>query len=73
MASARMKYRFVYSSNYEHKVLEVDTDDDPPGVGDYIQLPFGENQEMCRYRVVDVYYTVVEEEHTIYYIEVKPV
>ena len=73
MASARMKYRFVYSSNYEHKVLEIDTDDDPPRAGDYIQLPFGKNHELCRYRVVDVYYTIGEAEQTIYYIEVKPV
>jgi len=73
MASARMKYRFVYSSNYEHKTLAVDTDTDPPRVGDYVQLPFGENRELCRYRVVDVYFTEAEADQTIFYIEVKPV
>jgi hypothetical protein len=68
-----MKYHFVYASNYEHKVLEIDTDDEPPRVGEYIQLPFGKNQEMCRYRVVDVYYTLDDQGPTTYYIEVKPV
>jgi hypothetical protein len=68
-----MKYHFVYASSYEHKVLEIDTDDDPPRVGDYIQLPLGKNKEMCRYRVVDVYYTAGDQEQTVYYIEVKPV
>lgn len=68
-----MKYHFVYASNYERKVLEIDTDDHPPNVGDIIQLPFGENQEMCRYRVVDVYYTIEDHGQTTYYIEVKPV
>ena len=68
-----MRYHFVYASNYERKVLEIDADDEPPRVGDYIQLPFGENQEMCRYRVVDVYYTLRNQEPATYYIEVKPV
>ena len=68
-----MKYHFVYASSYENKVLELDTDDEPPSVGDYIQLPFGTNQELCRYRVVDVYYTEGDQGPTMFYIEVKTV
>jgi hypothetical protein len=68
-----MKHHFVYASSYENKVLEIDTDEEPPRVGDYIQLPFGENKEMCRYRVVDVYYATGDPGPTTYYIEVKPV
>jgi hypothetical protein len=68
-----MKHHFVYSSSYEHKVLEIDTDNHPPQVGDYIQLPFGKDKELCRYRVVDVYYTFENPGQTTYYIEVKPV
>lgn len=68
-----MKYHFVYASKYENKVLEIDTNDIPPNVGDYVQLPFGKNKEMCRYRVIDVYSTPEGPERTIYYIEVKPV
>lgn len=68
-----MKYHIVYASDYEKKVLEIDTDEVPPNEGDYIQLPFGENKEMCQYRAADVYYTPAGQETTIFYIDVKPV
>ena len=50
-----MKYHLVYASENERKVLEIDTDNIPPNVGDYVQLPFGENKEMCRYCAADIY------------------
>lgn len=68
-----MKYHIVYASDYEKKVLEIDTDEVPPNEGDCIQLPFGENKEMCQYRAADVYYTPISQEKTIFYIDVKPV
>jgi hypothetical protein len=68
-----MKYHLVYASEFEHKVLETDTDDAPPNRGDTFQLPFGENNEMRHYRAADVYYTPVSPEMTIFYIDVEPV
>jgi hypothetical protein len=41
-----MKYHLVYASDNERKVLEIDTDEAPPNIGDHVQLPFGENHEM---------------------------
>jgi len=67
-----MKYHFVYSSGSEKKVIECDTDDEPPKAGDYVQLPFGKNQEICRYLVVDIYSVPQSPDTTIYFIEVKP-
>lgn len=67
-----MKYHLIYASDSEQKVHEIDTDDVPPKLGDHIQLPFGENKEMCRYCATDVYYTRISQETTIFYIEVKP-
>ena len=51
-----MQNHLVYSSNTEQKVREYDTDDDPPELGDLVILPFGPNDEMCPYRVVDRYF-----------------
>jgi hypothetical protein len=68
-----MKYHLIYAWEDEKKVLELDTDEGPPNIGDYVQLPFGENKEICQYRAADVYYTPVGQETTIFYIEVKPV
>ena len=67
-----MKYHLVYTSENEKKVLEIDTHDMPPNIGDVVQLPFGENKETRRYRAVDVYYTPVSNEMTIFYIDMKP-
>ena len=67
-----MKYHLVYSSECEHKVLEIDTDDVPPNEGDTLQLPFGEIKQMRQYGVADVYYTPVSPEMTIFYIDLKP-
>lgn len=67
-----MKYHLVYAWENEKKVLEIDTDDRPPNIGDVVQLPFGENKEICQYRATDVYHTPVRQESTIFYIEVKP-
>jgi len=68
-----MNYHLIYMSDSEQKVLEIDTNDVRPNIGDYVQLPFGENKEMCQYRATDVYYTPVSSEKTIFYIEVKAV
>ena len=67
-----MKYHLVYASENERKVLEIDSDDVPPNVGDQVQLPFGENKETCRYRATDVYYAPGSQGMTIFYINVKP-
>jgi hypothetical protein len=67
-----MKYHLVYASENERKVLEIDTNDNPPNVGDPVQLPFGENKEMRRYRATDVYYAPGNQGMTIFYIDVKP-
>lgn len=67
-----MQYHLIYASDSEQKVLEIDTDDAPPNQGDVVQLPFGENKEMCRYQAADVYYTHVSSDMTIFYIDVKP-
>lgn len=66
-----MNYHLIYVSDSEQKVMEIDTNDRPPKLGDYVQLPFGENKEMCQYQATDVYYTPVSAEMTIFYIEVK--
>jgi hypothetical protein len=68
-----MKYHVVYASDYEKKVLEIDTDDLPPNIGDSVELPFGENKQLCQYRATDVFHTPVSQEKTIFFIEVKPV
>ena len=67
-----MKYHLIYASDHEKKVLEIDTDDAPPNMGDYVQLPFRENKEMRQYRAADVYYTPIGQEMTVFYIDVKP-
>ena len=67
-----MKYRFVFASSSENKVLEFDSDDDPPNVGEYVQLPLGQNKELCRYLVTDVYYVPADSDRTVYYIGVQP-
>lgn len=67
-----MKYHIIYASESEKKVLEVDTDTIPPNIGDLVQLPLGENKEMCQYCAVDVYYAPKGPETTIFYIDLKP-
>jgi hypothetical protein len=67
-----MKYQFIFASNSEKRALEVDMIDAPLNVGDYVQLPFGENNEIRRYRTADISYTPVSQEKTIFYIEVEP-
>jgi len=37
-----MNYHLIYMSDSEQKVLEIDTNDVRPNIGDYVQLPFGE-------------------------------
>jgi hypothetical protein len=68
-----MKYHFIYAWELEQQVLEIDTDDVPPNIGDDVQLPFGENKEIRLCRALDVYYAPISPEKTIYFIEVKPV
>jgi hypothetical protein len=63
---------FVFTSSAENKVLEFDSKDEPPRVGQFIQLPFGPNKELCRYRVMDVYVETTGTDLTIYYYEVEP-
>jgi hypothetical protein len=67
-----VKYHFVFVSSSEDKVVEFDSDDDPPNVGEYVQLPLGQNKEICRYLVTDVYYAPASSNLTVYYIEVQP-
>ena len=67
-----MKYQFIFASTSEKKVLEIDTLNAPLNVGDYVQLPFGENNAIRRYRTADINYTPVSQEQTIFYIEVEP-
>ena len=67
-----MQNHLVYSSNAEQKVREYDTDDDPPEVGDLVLLPFGPNDEICPYRVVDLYFYSPGQDRINFYIEVTP-
>ena len=67
-----MKYQFIFASSSEDRVLEVDQIDAPLNVGDYVQLPFGKNNEIRRYRAADISFTPVSQEKTIFYIEVEP-
>jgi len=67
-----MKYQFIFASSSEAKALEIDIINAPLNVGDYVQLPFGENNEIRRYRAADIHYTPVSQEKTIFYIEVEP-
>jgi hypothetical protein len=67
-----MKYHLIYASDSEKKVLEIDTDDLPPNIGDSVELPFGENKQGCQYRATDIYYTPVSQDKIIYYIEGDP-
>ena len=67
-----MKYQFIFASSSEQKVLEIDQIDAPLNVGDYVQLPFGENNAIRRYRTADINYEPVSQEKTIFYIEVEP-
>jgi len=67
-----MKYHFVFVSSSEKKVLEFDTDEDPPKVGYYVHLPLGQNEVLCQYRVTAVHFTPVSSTITLYYFEVQP-
>ena len=67
-----MQTHLVITSRAEQKVLEYDTDKEPPQLGHVVLLPFGPNNEICPYRVIDIYFAQESQDRKIFYIEVTP-
>lgn len=69
-----MKYHFVYQTASEEKILEVDSDLEPPGLGEHIRLRrIHDDQELKHYIVKEVYFAPESQDKTIFFIEVEPI
>ena len=65
-----MQTRFVYTSRAEQKVLEYDADRDPLQLGHVVLLPFGADDEISPYHVINIYFAQESQDKKIFYIEV---
>ena len=69
-----MKHHFVYQTASEETILEVDSDLEPPGLGEYIRLGrIHDDQELKYYTVKEVYFAPESQDKTIFFIEVEPI
>jgi hypothetical protein len=69
-----MKYHFVYQTASEEKILEVDSELEPPSPGEYLQLrSTHDGQELAYYVVKEIYFAPESQDKTIFFIEVEPI
>jgi len=68
-----MKYHFVYQTASEEKILEVDSDLEPPNPGEYVELSSIHDTKRKLYIVKEVYFSPESQDKTIFFIEVEPI